>query len=189
VLDRVIGRSGHRVIGPSGVSDQAVAAHAAVTEPITRLKRSLPSLQVHGKIALGLLLRASVSDGRHPAPGRAVVFELSVGYGQMIEVIDVMQDNALACVRGHRKADGIGAAVRRHTRAAMSVAQVAEVAQSGVIRSDFSFFPAGTASPAEARAQRQPAWERPSHGETLFFREKVRTCHNGFILVAARGIV
>jgi hypothetical protein len=107
----------------------------------------------------------------------------------MIAIIDKVQNNALDCVRGHGKADGISATVCGQASAAMRVPQVAEVAQSVVIWDDFSFHRAGAAAPAEACAQWQPARKRPAHGQAFFLGKEVRTSHSDFILVAARRIV
>jgi hypothetical protein len=74
-----------------------------------------------------LSLQAGVDHGGEPALPDAVVLELSVRYRQMIEIINVVQDDAFSLVRGHRKPDGISAALKRQARAPAGVAEVAEV--------------------------------------------------------------
>src|SRR5262249_53407603 len=101
-----------------------------------RKDRSRAPLQVHREITFRLALQAGVRRSEEPALCGAVIFKLPVLYRQMIEVIDVVQDNALAQILRHSQADGISAAVNRHARAAVGVAQVAGVSQGSVIRNN-----------------------------------------------------
>ena len=99
----------------------------------------------------------------------------------MFAIENVIKDDLSFFISGYRKAQGVGAALARHTRAAAGMAQIAEVTQRSLIWN--ALFRACPAAPTEAGAQRQTAWKRPSDGEASLFREKIRTGHSILMLV------
>jgi hypothetical protein len=100
-----------------------------------------------------------------------------------------MKDDLSAGVAGYGEAEGICGARRGHPRAAVGMAQVAEVLQGSVVRNEFVFTWPRAAGSAEAAAQRQAVGKRPANREGSLLGEKVRTSHDRSILVPACRIV
>lgn len=145
------------------------------------------TLEINRQVALRLPLRARICQRRGPALAGAVVFESSMRYRGVFAFKDVMQENPFSSIFGHGKSDRIGGTLGRHAAAAAGVAQVAEVAQHGIVGR--KVFAIGAAAAAEAAAQRQPVRERPADREGSFRREEKRTSHSRPILVPAPKIV
>lgn len=110
-----------------------------------------------------------------------------MGHRGVLALEDVMQENSFAGIFGHGKSHGIRGARRRNARTCVGVAQIAEIAQHGLIRKEF--LAVGATRPAKTAAQRQTMRERPGDRVGSFRGEEVRTSHSRPILVPAPGIV
>jgi len=100
-------------------------------------------------------------------------------HGSVVAFDDVVKRDSRAFVLGNNKADAVGMAIGRKTRALRGVAQIAEIAQLGFSRR--KFFLAGMTCPTVSGTQRQARWESPS-GVGFFGRKEKGASHGEPIL-------
>ncbi len=144
-------------------------------------------VQVDAQVALRLLLRARIIERGNPTSRGTVICELPVGNRRMLKVVRIEDENLVSGILNHGETNRICDARSRQPRATARVAQIAPVAQRGVVRDKFFFArPAGS---AEAASQRQTTRKGPGDLVGAFQGIKIRTAHGGFILVPARSIV